>query len=104
MRKHLLTALAGCAAALALALSVPRTALALPYYAVDPELAGTAYAVLSPTTGELDFVRWTRCSTAAIRSARSPSATGSSSIRNGRNIRQLPAMAHIEPSMVRYGP
>lgn len=59
MRRHLLSALAGCAVALALALSVPRTALALPYHAADSELEGTAYAVLSPTTGELDFVRST---------------------------------------------
>ena len=37
----------------------PVTALAIPYHAADSELQGTAYAVLNPTTGELDFVRST---------------------------------------------
>ena len=59
MRRNALLTLACCVAVFALALAMPRTAMAIPYHATDSELQGTAYAVLNPTTGELDFVRST---------------------------------------------
>jgi len=60
MKRNALLTLVCCLVMGALALvAAPRTAMAIPYHATDSELVGTAYAVLNPTTGELDFVRST---------------------------------------------
>ena len=60
MKRNALLTFVCCLVMGALALvTAPRTALAIPYHATDSELVGTAYAVLNPTTGELDFVRST---------------------------------------------
>lgn len=55
----MLLTLACCLVMGVIALAAPSRALAIPYHAADSELVGTAYAVLNPTTGELDFVRST---------------------------------------------
>ena len=59
MKRNALLTLACCLVMGVIALAVPSRAMAMPYHATDAELQGTAYAVLNPTTGELDFVRST---------------------------------------------
>ncbi|WP_199589542.1 BspA family leucine-rich repeat surface protein, partial [Olsenella sp. AM30-3LB] len=58
-RNALLTFVCCLLMGVAAMVAAPVTAMAIPYHAADSELQGTAYAVFSPTTGELDFVRST---------------------------------------------
>lgn len=59
MKRNALLTLACCLVMGVIALAAPSRAMAMPYHAADSDLVGTAYAVLNPTTGELDFVRST---------------------------------------------
>ena len=80
MKRNTLLTLACCLVMCVIALAVPSRALAIPYHAADSELVGTAYAVLNPTTGELDFVRSTEThddkSTGTVKSISGGSYTG----------------------------
>lgn len=79
-RNALLTLVCCLVMGVAALVAAPRTALAIPYHAADSELQGTAYAVLNPTTGELDFVRSTEThadkSTGTVKSISGGTYTG----------------------------
>lgn len=60
MKRNALLTFACCLVmGIAALIATPSPAMAMPYHATDSELVGTAYAVLNPVTGELDFVRST---------------------------------------------
>lgn len=81
MKRNALLTLACCLVMGAATLvAAPRTALATPYHAADSELAGMAYVVFNPTTGEFDFVRSTEThenkSTGTVKSISGGTYTG----------------------------